>query len=33
MFSPVSAGDGNGIDYIYCGQIDKTAWFPEPVVR
>jgi len=33
MFSPVSAGDGKGIDYICCGQIDKTAWFPEPVVR
>lgn len=30
MFTPVDAGDGNGIDYIYCGQIDKAAWFPEP---
>lgn len=31
-FSPVGAGDGNGIDYLYCGQIDMTAWFDEPVV-
>lgn len=32
MFSPVGGGDGNGIDYVYCGQIDRTAWFPEPAV-
>ena len=32
MFTPVGAGDGNGIDYIYCGQIDSSAWFPEPMV-
>jgi hypothetical protein len=32
MFTPVDAGDGNGIDYIYCGQIDYEAWFPEPEV-
>lgn len=32
MFTPVTAGDGNGLDYIYCGQIDRTAWFPEPAV-
>jgi hypothetical protein len=32
MFTPVDAGDGNGIDYIYCGQIDSSAWFPEPNV-
>ena len=32
MFTPVDAGDGNGIDYIYCGQIDQSAWFPEPSV-
>lgn len=30
MFTPVDAGDGNGIDYIYYGQIDRAAWFPEP---
>lgn len=30
MFSPVQAGDGNGLDYIYCGMIDRPAWFPEP---
>lgn len=30
VFTPVEAGDGNGIDYIYCGQIDQSAWFPEP---
>lgn len=32
MFSPVGAGDGNGLDYIYCGQIDHTIWFPEPAI-
>ncbi|SPF49802.1 hypothetical protein SBDP1_830026 [Syntrophobacter sp. SbD1] len=32
IFTPVDAGDGNGIDYIYCGQIDSSAWFPEPTV-
>ena len=30
MFSPIDAGDGNGLDYIYCGQIDLDIWFPEP---
>jgi len=30
LFTPVGAGDGNGINYIYCGQIDPDAWFPEP---
>lgn len=30
MFTPVGAGDGNGLDYIYCGQIDRALWFPEP---
>lgn len=30
LFSPVDAGDGNGIDYIYCGQLDLASWFPEP---
>jgi hypothetical protein len=32
MFTPVTAGDGNGLDYLYCGQIDRSAWFPEPKV-
>jgi len=31
-FTPVAAGDGNGLDYVYCGQIDLAAWFPEPVI-
>lgn len=31
-FTPVSAGDGNGLDYVYCGQIDREKWFPEPPV-
>lgn len=30
IFTPVSAGDGNGLDYIYCGDIDRSCWFPEP---
>lgn len=33
MFTPVAAGDGNGIDYIYCGQLDRSAWFPEPPIN
>lgn len=28
----MTAGDGNGLDYVYCGQIDRSAWFPEPSV-
>jgi len=32
MFTPVEAGDGNGLDYIYCGQLDRSAWFPAPTV-
>lgn len=32
IFTPVTADDGNGLDYIYCGQIDRNAWFPEPQV-
>jgi hypothetical protein len=32
IFTPVSAGDGNGINYKYCGMIDRVAWFPEPTV-
>ncbi len=30
IFTPVDKGDGNGLDYIYCGQVDTLAWFPEP---
>lgn len=33
IFTPVAAGDGNGLDYVYCGQIDRSAWFPEPKVE
>ncbi|MDE0165974.1 MAG: hypothetical protein OXL36_12855 [Bryobacterales bacterium] len=33
MFTPVDAGDGNGMDYVYCGQIDRSAWFPEPPIE
>jgi hypothetical protein len=32
IFTPVGAGDGNGIDYVYCGNIERSAWFPEPRV-
>jgi len=32
IFTPVEAGDGNGLDYVYCGKIDPSAWFPEPNV-
>jgi hypothetical protein len=32
IFTPVGSGDGNGIDYIYCGQIDLSTWFREPPV-
>jgi len=33
MFTPVSSGDGNGLEYVYCGQIDHDAWFPEPPIE
>jgi hypothetical protein len=32
MFTPVGEGDGSGLDYVYCGQIDKRVWFPEPTL-
>ncbi len=32
MFTPVGEGDGNGMDYVYCGQIDMRVWFPEPTL-
>lgn len=28
IFTPVSGEDG--VNYIYCGQLDLTKWFPEP---
>lgn len=31
IFTPAIAGDGNGINYIYCGQINRNAWFPDPL--
>lgn len=33
IFTPVNSGDGNGIDYVFCGQIEPYAWFPEPKVQ
>ena len=30
MFTPIDRGDGDGLDYIYCGQIDRNNWFDEP---
>jgi hypothetical protein len=30
IFTPVDKGDGNGLDYYYCGDIDRDVWFPEP---
>lgn len=30
IFTPVASGDGNGLDYIYCGKINRSIWFPEP---
>jgi hypothetical protein len=30
IFTPVDRGDGNGLNYIYCGQIDPAAWFSVP---
>jgi len=32
IFTPVGANSGSGIDYIYCGQINYEAWFPEPTL-
>ena len=32
IFTPVAAGDGNGLDFIFCGPIDRSEWFPEPSV-
>lgn len=33
LFTPKGYGDGNGYDYVYCGKIDPSAWFPEPHVE
>lgn len=30
VFTPVDKGDGNGLNYIYCGQVDLNDWFPSP---
>ena len=30
IFTPVDGEDGNGIDYVYCGQVNPVAWSPEP---
>lgn len=30
MFTPVDKGDGNGLSYIFCGEIDLNSWFTEP---
>ncbi len=32
IFTPTGKGDGNGLNYVYCGQVDLAAWFPEPVI-
>jgi hypothetical protein len=32
IFTPHNRGDGNGIEYIYCGMLDLAAWFPEPLI-
>jgi hypothetical protein len=32
IFTPLRATNENGIDYVFCGIIDKQAWFPEPPV-
>ena len=33
IFTPVDRGDGDGLNYFYCGQIDLNAWFPEPQIN
>lgn len=33
IFAPLTSGDEDGINYVYCGQIDKSAWFPDPVMN
>ena len=30
IFTPAIADDENGLNYIYCGQVDLQCWFPEP---
>lgn len=32
IFTPMDGGDGDGLRYTYCGQIDLADWFPEPKV-
>jgi hypothetical protein len=33
IFTPIDKGDGNGLTYTYCGQINLNAWFPEPKIE
>lgn len=33
IFTPIDKGDGNGLTYTYCGQVDPNAWFPEPKIE
>ncbi len=32
MFTPVRSDEDGGLEYIYCGMIERSAWFPEPPV-
>ena len=33
IFTPLTSGDEDGINYFYCGQINESAWFPEPNIN
>ena len=33
IFTPVDDVNRAGIEYVYCGQLDMNAWFPEPVIE
>ena len=33
IFAPLTSGDGDGVNYFYCGTIDESAWFPEPNIH
>jgi hypothetical protein len=33
IFTPIDKGEGNGLTYTYCGQVDLIAWFPEPKIE
>ena len=30
IFTPIDKGDGNGLSYFYCGQVDMDKWFKAP---